>query len=74
MTQRKLSPKLPLPSGSDSVSQCPGRVAVANDPLTPAQRNFAQVVGRLLALQWEREQQAASRNVGHAQHDELVAP
>jgi len=58
MTQRKLSPKLPLPSGSDNVSQCPQRVTLANDPLTPAQRNFAQVLGRLLALQWELEQQA----------------
>jgi len=74
MTPSKLSPKLPLPSGSDHMSQCHERVPVANDPLTPAQRNFAQVVGRLLALQWEREQRAASQNVGHAQHDELVAP
>jgi hypothetical protein len=28
--------------------------------LTPAQRNFAQVLGRLLALQWEREQEFSS--------------
>jgi hypothetical protein len=74
MTQTKLSPKLPLPSGSDSVSQCPGRGAVENDPLTPAQRNFAQVLGRFLALQWEREQQAASRKDDQAPYDELVVP
>jgi hypothetical protein len=74
MTQRRLSPKLHLPSWSDSISRCPERVTGANDPLKPAHRHFAQVVGRLLALQWEREQQAAFLNVGQAQHDELVAP
>ncbi len=32
----------------------------ASELLTPAQRNFAQVLGCLLALQWEREQELSS--------------
>ena len=53
-----------LPTGSPSPTQSATDTdqtradSSASELLTPAQRNFAQVLGRLLALQWEREQEA----------------
>ncbi len=62
------------PTGSTTDTDQTRATSFASELLTPAQRNFAQVLGRLLALQWEREQELSSHCDKQAvAQDELIA-
>ena len=58
--QSNLPPASQSPTGSATDTDQSSAHSSASEQLTPAQRNFAQVLGRLLALQWEREQELSS--------------
>jgi hypothetical protein len=58
--QTNLPPTSHSPSQSATDTVQSRADSSASELLAPAQRNFAQVLGRLLALQWEREQELSS--------------
>src|SRR5947209_4342039 len=56
LMQRDPPPKRQRPSPQPA-SPAPCLPSFPDDPLTPAQREFARVLGQLLADLWEQEQQ-----------------
>jgi hypothetical protein len=53
MTHKKVSANLAVVKRTEILSRLADKNSAAIDPLTPAQRNFAELLGRLLVQEWE---------------------